>query len=94
MSIVTNDQDKIFPLIAEGKLVGIGTVDGDPDQEDIQRREIHQSSIGVGRRNHGPESLRETLDSRPDILSLAEPIGQHDGVTAGYPWLQVHDFLP
>ena len=32
LSIVINDQDKIYSQIAEGKLVGIGTVDGDPDQ--------------------------------------------------------------
>ena len=31
LSIVTNDQDKIISLIAEGKLVGISTVDDDPD---------------------------------------------------------------
>ena len=30
-SIVTNDQDKIISLIAEGKLVGISTGDSDPD---------------------------------------------------------------
>ena len=32
LGIVINDQDKIFSQIAEGKLVGIGTVDGDLDR--------------------------------------------------------------
>ena len=58
----------------------LGYRSGDLDQEEIQRRENHQSSTEGGRRHHGPGSLQETPDNRTDFLSLAEQIRQHDGV--------------
>ena len=53
---------------------------GDLDQEEIQRRENHQSTTGEGRRHPGPEFLHETPDFRTDFLSLVEQIRQHYSV--------------
>ena len=58
----------------------LGYPAGDLDQEEIQRRENHQSSTGGGRRHHGPGCLPETPGHRTDFVSLAEQIRQHDGV--------------
>ena len=44
----------------------------DLNQEEIQRRENHQSSKGGGRRHHDPGCLQETPDHRTDFVSLAD----------------------
>ena len=56
----------------------LGYRSGDLDQEEIQRRENHQSSTGGGRRHPGPGCLQETPGHRTDFLSLAEHIRQRD----------------